>query len=381
MAEEVSLGLGFSGGSGGGSSGGAIVTSFVTAKEAKSYHDTHPQQIAQPLHMQHPPPPIIPYPSTIIQNQQPTFQPPPGMPPPCYNQETLSSLLPPSKNEEQHQQKNDDDQLEKARAIAMRFHKESVTNKIHDDASIPTNINYAQQREKHFQKEQQKLQRFKLRNLEFVMKQEEKEQQQLVACMNSITSYEEKQQIQLQLQQERQRQRQLQIEQKKQQKKQIGMLNDSSCGIGTKEQRHAETVRKRQHLDHGNGSSNNSKKKTSCNSSLRTSIYLTGLPTDGSITERTLQSTFCAYGRLDRITMYRHRDTGELKGDGIIVYGRDAAEEYQAKMKYSNASCEGSTIDLVETVCSQVREMMVISQHYEYLYDMVIYVLLTVPFH
>ena len=57
--------------------------------------------------------------------------------------------------------------------------------------------------------------------------------------------------------------------------------------------------------------------------------------------------------------MYRHRISGELKGDGIIVYGRDAAEEYQAKMKDSNASCESNTIDLVETVCSQVREMLV----------------------
>jgi len=46
--------------------------------------------------------------------------------------------------------------------------------------------------------------------------------------------------------------------------------------------------------------------------------------------------------------MYRNRSNGELKGDGLIVFGRDAAEEYRVKNN-------DNSIDLVESVCTQVR--------------------------
>ena len=46
--------------------------------------------------------------------------------------------------------------------------------------------------------------------------------------------------------------------------------------------------------------------------------------------------------------MYRNRTNGELKGDGLIVFGRDAAEEYRVKNN-------DNSIDLVESVCTQVR--------------------------
>jgi len=252
-----------------------------------------------------------------------------------------------SKKEELVHKNNDDDPLEKARKIAMRFHQES-TNII--DSSIPANINYTEQRKEHFQKEDQKLKSFQLKNYQYVMKQDEKELRHSVDCMNQMTAYEERQDLQLQLQKEQYKQRQLQMHQKQQQREQIGMLNEGSCGIGTKEQRKAEHVRKRQHYDSTNTNCNNAsasnKQKTSA---LRNSIYLTNLPIDnGSCTERTLQSLFCLYGRLDRVVMYRNRSNGELKGDGLIVFGRDAAEEYRVKNN-------DNSIDLVESVCTQVR--------------------------
>lgn len=80
-------------------------------------------------------------------------------------------------------------------------------------------------------------------------------------------------------------------------------------------------------------------------------IYLTNLPVDASCTERTLQSLFCLYGRLDRVVMYRNRTNGELKGDGLIVFGRDAAEEYRVKNN------DNGGVDLVESVCTQVRKV------------------------
>ena len=250
----------------------------------------------------------------------------------------------------QQQAQHSDEAAEKARAIAMRFHLESKP--IIDDNTIDKSLPYAELRRTHFEKERKKLQTFHLKNLEYVMKHEEKELRHHVDCMNQMTAYEEKQQIQFQVAQEQHRQRQMQIEHKKQQREQSGVLNDGGGGIGTKEQQLAERVRKRQHLGHASGggsSKTNGSNRDDSTLKMRTSLYLTNLPTDGSTTERTLQSLFCAYGRLDRVTMYRNRSTGELKGDGIIVFGRDAVEKYQAM----NVQEQGGA-DLVEAVCTQV---------------------------
>jgi len=230
--------------------------------------------------------------------------------------------------------------VEKALAIAMKFHHQAVTDK-----TIPDDIDYAQKRRNHFQKERRKLQEFRLKNLEYVMKHEERELRKHVECMNQVTAYEERQQLQLQFQQQQQRQRRLQMEHTEQQREQRGMMNEGGRGIGTKEQRRAERARKRQR-------SNPSKKADggapSDDRTLRMSLYLTNLPTDGSTTERTLQSLFCLYGRLDRVTMYRHRSTGYLKGDGLVTFGRDAAEEHRTR----NGG-EGG-VDLVDAVCAQM---------------------------
>jgi hypothetical protein len=243
-----------------------------------------------------------------------------------------------------------DDAIEKARAIARRFHIESMQrqsigsnpNEVTLEKSIPTNINYIEQRQAFFQKEQTKLDKFRLKNLEYVIKHDEMELRQHVDCMNKLTSFEEKRAIQLQLAQEQQRQLQLKIEQREQQKVQVSMLNASSGGIGSRDQKRAERVRKCEHLEQGTSHVAN----TSTHAApQRNSLYLSNLPTDGSTTERILHSLFSSYGRLDRVTMYRHRNTGELKGDGLIVFGRDALDAYTRT---------GGDGDLVEAVCLQV---------------------------
>ena len=117
-------------------------------------------------------------------------------------------------------------------------------------------------------------------------------------------------------------------------------------GIGSNDQRHVEVIRKR-HLQHPNQQEQRQETPAST-TPARTSIYLTNLPTDGSITERTLGSLFCTYGRLDRVTMYRDRSSGELKGDGLIVFGRDAIIAADAQ------NCGDNAADLVDIVCSQM---------------------------
>ena len=138
-----------------------------------------------------------------------------------------------------------------------------------------------------------------------------------------MTEWGERQELQLMRRQQQQQQ----------QKQQRQMEQRSGGGIGSKDQRYVERVRKRQQMEHlttdGCSSGNTSGNTTGVNhqqqrQQKRTSIYLTNLPTDGSVTERTLRSLFCVYGRLDRVTMYRNRSTGELKGDGLVVFGLDA---------------------------------------------------------
>lgn len=46
--------------------------------------------------------------------------------------------------------------------------------------------------------------------------------------------------------------------------------------------------------------------------------------------------------------MYRHRSTGELKGDGIVVFGRDAIDAHRG------TDTGGTEDDLVQIVCAQM---------------------------
>ena len=227
------------------------------------------------------------------------------------------------------------ERIRNARLIATRLREEQplVTG-------VDCSVNYAQQREDFLEMERQKFQSCRLKNLEYVMKREESEMQQHIECVNQISGLEEKQNIQIQIMREQQRRKQELLEQRKAQRQQTQMLNENAGGIGSKEQRRAETVRKRHHSEQRTSISN-----ADTGESLRASLYLTNLPTDGSCDERILKSLFCLFGRLDRVTMYRDRSTGDLKGDGLISYGRDAALEHKSK---------GTGVDLVETVCSQV---------------------------
>lgn len=244
------------------------------------------------------------------------------------------------------------DPIERARAIARRFHVESTqrqtpcNNSILPDNSIPSGINYLEKRQAHFQKEKVKLNKFRLKNLEYVMRHDEMELRRHVDSMNRITAFEEKQSIQMELAKQQQRERQAKLELKRQQKTQT-IIKSAGGGIGSREQQRAEKFRKREHLEQGTSrvtTSNGAEPRMP----QRNAIYLTNLPTDGSTTERILHSLFSSYGRLDRVTMYRNRSTGELKGDGLIVFGKDALVGY-------NNTADG---DLIDAVCLQVSNIL-----------------------
>jgi hypothetical protein len=173
--------------------------------------------------------------------------------------------------------------------------------------------------------------------------------------MNEMTAWgerqslhQQRQQLMIKEQQEKKQQREMERQQRQLQMKVGG-------GIGSNGQRHVEVIRKRQ-LQHPNQQQRQQQRQetpvstTTTTTPARASIYLANLPTDGSITERTLGSLFCTYGRLDRVTMYRDRASGELKGDGLIVFGRDAiAATTAAQNRGDNAAA-----DLVDIVCTQM---------------------------
>ena len=226
------------------------------------------------------------------------------------------------------------DPIVKARAIAKRFHVErELLNRNIDDNKI--NYEYADKRKIYFQNEKLLHHKFTLKNLEYVMKHEESELRSHVKCMNEITEWEEQQDLQMQQirQQQREKERRL-VEQR------------GGGGIGSNDQRYVERIRKRQNCKNSSNTAVNQQPHQQ--SPKRASIYLSNLPTDGSVTERTLGSLFCVYGPLDRVTMYRNRSSGELKGDGLIVFGINAKGNNQ---QIGTDHCGG---DLVETVCKQM---------------------------
>eukprot|EP00984_Skeletonema_dohrnii_P012317 scaffold4982_cov92-Skeletonema_dohrnii-CCMP3373.AAC.8 len=311
-------------------------------------------------------------------NHPPTsssFQPPPGLPPPLSIPAAIAVpplQLPPPPipiQQQSHidQQQQHNDSIAKARAIAQRFHTQSnnqppsyisssinnqhsnsiINNHNNHNNNDNNNINdYAQKRQQHFQTEQLKLQTYTLKNLDYILKHDETQLRSHVECMNEMTEWGERQGLQLQLMRRQQRQLEEQKREREQKKQQREVQQKSGGGIGSKDQRYLERIKRRRQLD---------TTSAVANPQQRTSIYLTNLPTDGSITERTLHSLFCVYGHLDRVTMYRNRSTGELKGDGLIVFGVDAtinAGGNQSGNGVQVVTTNGK--DLIETVCMQM---------------------------
>ncbi|KAL3770963.1 hypothetical protein ACHAWU_005292 [Discostella pseudostelligera] len=383
----------------------SAVVADADADDARDGHDENGNDIFQqsmpPLHQLLPPRPMMPDPyfTAHSQQQQQLHQEPQinwSVPTPVSvpSADSIPSPDITSAAFPTHPIKEDGDvgdhcinPIEKARAIAKRFQQENL-HLLHqhqcNDTSIPININYAQLRHQHFQKERSKLQIYTLKNLEYIMKHEEQQLRQHVAVMNEMVAYEEAQDIHYQLRQEQQKQYQLSQRQKQEQREIIGIMNEGGGGIGSVEQRRAERARRKRHptsTTSSDGRHCGSKADASSsqhhprndNTTIRTSLYLTNLPTDGSTTERTLQSLFCSYGRLDRVTMYRHRDTGLLKGDGLIVFGRDAVEEYRQKAnnhhpstgsnEKDSSSSNNVVGDLVEAVCAQMNGAELPSGH------------------
>ena len=90
------------------------------------------------------------------------------------------------------------------------------------------------------------------------------------------------------------------LEERKQKRQQKEL--QSQAGIGTHKRKRAEVT------------------KASLSKLPSVALYVSGIPRDGSIQANSLGDIFRAYGTVTKVHYYRDKATGELKGDGLVVF-------------------------------------------------------------
>ena len=141
--------------------------------------------------------------------------------------------------------------VEMARAIAIRFRREQEGGgkSVIVDASVPDDVDYARLRRDHFERERTRLGMFRLKNLEYVMRREEGGLRRTVECMDRMTEYEERLQLQKELQDRQRRELRMRLEEREIRRECRGIANDGGGGVGTMEQRRAARAREARQLD------------------------------------------------------------------------------------------------------------------------------------
>ncbi|KAL3815905.1 hypothetical protein ACHAXA_005753 [Cyclostephanos tholiformis] len=114
--------------------------------------------------------------------------------------------------------------VEMARAIAIRFRmeQEGGGKSVIVDASVPDDVDYARLRRDHFERERTRLGMFRLKNLEYVMRREEGELRRTVECMDRMTEYEERLQLQKELQDRQRRELRMRLEEREIRREWVG---------------------------------------------------------------------------------------------------------------------------------------------------------------
>jgi hypothetical protein len=193
--------------------------------------------------------------------------------------------------------------IAKARSIVLKFTQE------HYSGSDISPADYRYRRECMLEKERTRLHAAMLKNFQYVARREEERMKVKLAQLQETKL----------LEQQLQQQHAAVLKERKQ-----ASLAASKAGIGTFRRQKVEKSTKRE----GHAVSN------TVDSSI--AFYLSGLPKN--FTEDSVRQLFASYGSIRRVHFYKNKQTGEPKGDALVVYNV-AAGDGQA---------------LLDTVCLQV---------------------------
>jgi hypothetical protein len=230
----------------------------------------------------------------------------PPLPPPVsvtVPEQSSSSVLSQSPVSPLSQHPSAQEAIAKARSIVLKFTQE------HYSGSDISPADYRYRRECMLEKERTRLHAAMLKNFQYVARREEERMKVKLAQLQETKL----------LEQQLQQQHAAVLKERKQ-----ASLAASKAGIGTFRRQKVEKSTKRE----GHAVSN------TVDSSI--AFYLSGLPKN--FTEDSVRQLFASYGSIRRIHFYKNKQTGEPKGDALVVY--------------SVAAGDGQ--ELLDTVCLQV---------------------------
>jgi len=261
--------------------------------EDQQHQQTEETSIPQFVTAQHPPPPL---PVSAAPPTHSDMPPAPFMMVVSTEQSSVASSVSDPLSHPYAQEA-----IAKAKAIVQKFQQQHHEFPLQESHASLLPADYRYRRQQELAKEQERLHKATLKNFEYVARREEERLKRQLAQLEETKVLEH----QLQEQQaaflvsRREKQQTL-----------------SKAGIGTSRRQALEKQKQRKgHVG-------------KMNDDLSVAIYLAGLPT--TVTEDFVKQLFESYGTIRRVHLYRHKQTGELKGDALLVYNVRKVEEKQS---------------------------------------------------
>ena len=256
------------------------------------------------------------------------------------------------------------DAVEAARAIAMKFRAQydqrkkeqgtaaggpvGVSPVAADATSFPPAVisvplsdstDHAEERRRYADMEVARRRRALLKNFEYVARKDEADMRAHADELERQKLYSRQVETQSQERLERRKEAILEAELRRKEKNSDAarhQMATSQSGVGTSSRRKIEQKKKREgHVAMRDGRRD-----------LGSAVYMTGLPTNGSIKEEDVRRLFACYGAIRKVTLYTEKLTGRLKGDGLVVYDTPLGPKKER-------IAAGEVV--VAAVCSQVR--------------------------